>query len=99
MKIRKKGKLQHRLSVMAISGVIIILAATLSIASISLHRKNENYKAQEAELERQLKEQEERASELDELESYVGSDEYIEDEAKDKLGLVYPNETLFEATP
>ena len=34
---------------------------------------------------------------IDELEEYVGTDEYIEDIAKEKLGLVYPNEILFEA--
>ena len=40
-----------------------------------------------------------RAEEIDDLEDYVGTDEYVEDVAKDKLGLVYPNEILFEAEP
>ena len=30
-------------------------------------------------------------------EKYVGTDEYVEDVAKEKLGLVYPNEIIFEA--
>lgn len=103
----KKGKrrntrarrrvLQHRLSILLISCVIVILGVTLSVASISLHKKNQNYKIQEAELEKQLEEEELRAEEIDELEEYVGTDEYIEDIAKEKLGLVYPNEILFEA--
>ena len=89
--------LQHRLSVILISCVIVVLGITLSVASISLHKKNQNYKLQEAELEKQLEKEESRAEEIDELEEYVGTDEYIEDVAKDKLGLVYPNEILFEA--
>ena len=103
----KKGKkrnahvrrrvLQHRLSVLLISCVIVILAVVLSVASISLHTKNKNYKAQEAELMKQLEQEELRAEEIDELEEYVGTDEYVEDVAKEKLGLVYPNEILFEA--
>lgn len=91
--------LQHRLSILSISCVIVVLAVTLSVASISLHKKNQNYKTQEMELEQQLEEEKARAEEIDELEEYVGTDEYIEDVAKDKLGLVYPNEILFEAEP
>ncbi len=91
--------LQHRLSILSISCVIVVLAVTLSVASISLHKKNQNYKAQEIELEQQLEDEKARADEIDELEEYVGTDEYIEDVAKEKLGLVYPNEILFEAEP
>ena len=80
-----------------ISCVIVILAVVLSVASISLHTKNKNYKAQEAELMKQLEQEELRAEEIDELEEYVGTDEYVGDVAKEKLGLVYPNEILFEA--
>lgn len=95
----RRRVMQHRLSVLLVSCVIVVLAVTLSVASISLHTKNQNYKAQEAELQKQLKAQEERAAEIEELEEYVGTDEYVEDVAKDKLGLVYPNEILFEAEP
>ena len=93
----RRRMLQHRLSILLISCVIVVLGIVLSVGSISLHKKNQNYKAQEMELEKQLEEEALRAEEIDELEEYVGTDEYIEDVAKDKLGLVYPNEILFEA--
>jgi cell division protein DivIC len=93
----RRRVLEHRLSILLISCVIVILGVTLSVASISLHKKNKAYKTQEAELERQLEEEALRAEEIEELEEYVGTDEYIEDVAKDKLGLVHPNEILFEA--
>ena len=83
----------------AILAVIMVLGATLSVASISLHAKNKEYKSQEAELEAQIKAEVKRSEEIDELEQYVGTDEYVEDVAKEKLGLVYPNEILFEAEP
>lgn len=98
VRVRRRA-LQHKLSILLISGVIVVLGITLSVASISLHTKNRGYKAQEAELEKQLEEAEARSEEIDELEKYVGTDEYVEDVAKDKLGLVYPNEILFEAEP
>lgn len=93
----RRRMLEHRLSIILISCVIVVLGVTLSVASISLHKKNQNYKQQEAELEKQLEDEKLRAEEIDELEEYVGTDEYIEDVAKEKLGLVYPNEILFEA--
>lgn len=99
---RKRAKshvLQHKISVLSISSVIVLLAVVLSAGSISLREKNKAYKAQEAELEAQIKEEGTRAEELDALEEYVGTDEYIEDVAKEKLGLINPNEILFRAEP
>ena len=93
----RRRMIEHRLSILLISCVIVILGVTLSVASISLHKKNREYKVQEAELEKQLEEEELRAEEIQELEEYVGTDKYIEDVAKEKLGLLYPNEILFEA--
>lgn len=89
--------LQHKISVVSISCVIALLAVMLSVGSISLRTKNEEYKAQEEELARQLQQEAERAEEIEELEDYVGTDEYIEDVAKEKLGLINPNEILFKA--
>ena len=97
--VRARRVLEHKLSILLISSVIIILGITLSVASISLNAKNREYITQEAELRRQLEAEQVRAEENDELENYVGSDQYVEDVAKDKLGLVYPNEILFEAEP
>ena len=97
MKSKRKRRLQHRISVISISGVVLLLVVVLGVASISLQEKNRNYKAQEAELLQQLEKEELRSEEIDELDEYVGTDEYIEDIAKDKLGLVYPNEILFKA--
>ena len=93
----RRRMLEHRLSILLILCVIVVLGVTLSVASISLHKKNQGYKAQEIELEKQLEEEKSRAEEIDELEKHVGSNEYIEDVARDKLGLAYPNEIVFEA--
>ena len=47
-------------------------------------------------LMQQYEDETERAAELDELEEYMGSSEYIEDVAKSKLGLTYENEIIFK---
>ena len=52
--------------------------------------------AQEQELQEQIDAEEERSKEIDSLEEYVGTDEYIEQTAKDKLNLVHENEIIFK---
>ena len=48
------------------------------------------------ELQEQIDAEEERSKEIDSLEEYVGTDEYIEQTAKDKLNLVHENEIIFK---
>ena len=93
---RKKNRLRrHKASVLAVSGVLLLLVAVVTVSSISLRAKNKAYIAQEQELQEQI-DAEERSKEIDSLEEYVGTDEYIEQTAKDKLNLVHENEIIFK---
>ena len=94
--IRRRSRLhKHKNSVLGISGVIL-LVAVVSVSSISLRAKNESYMEQEAELEAQIQEEKERTKEIEQMEEYVGTNEYIEQTARDKLGLIYENEIIFK---
>ena len=88
---------RHRRSMFAVGVVILLLTAVVSANAVSLREKDRIYQAQEAELQKQIEDEKERASEIDELEEYVGTDEYVEEVAKDKLGLVNKNEIIFKA--
>ena len=48
------------------------------------------------ELQEQIKEEEKRAEDIAEYEKYTQTKKYIEDVAKDKLGLVYEGEIVFK---
>lgn len=87
----------HKRSVLAISGVILLLVVMVSVNGMTLRAKEKTYQAQEVELEKQIEEEKARTSEIDELEKYVGTDEYVEEVAKEKLGLVHENEIIFRA--
>lgn len=86
----------HKRSILSISAVILLLVAVVTVNGISLHSKEKAYNAQVEELQSQLAEEEAKTKEIDELEKYVGTDEYIEEIAKEKMGLVYPNEIIFK---
>lgn len=89
----------HKVSILVISAVVVLLAAFLFVGSMSLQAKNKEHARQEAKLEQQIAEELQRQEEIEELKEYVGTDEYIEDVAKEKLRLVNPNEILFKAAP
>ena len=95
---RKRGsRLRHyKHSILMICMVLVFLSGALAIGSISLHAKNAEYKAQEEELEAQIKDEEKRAKEVDEFEDYVKTDDYIKETAEDKLGMVDPDEIIFK---
>ena len=94
---QKKRVQRHKRSVLAISSVIPLLLVMVSINGITLRAKEKSYVAQETELKKQIKEEKNRASKIDELEDYVGTDEYVEDVAREKLGLVHEGEIIFKA--
>ena len=95
-KHRKRRMQRHKRSVLAVSAVVLLLFAVVSANSISLRSKEEYYQGQEMELEQQIKEEKARAEEIEELREYVGTDQYVEDVAREKLGLIHENEIILK---
>ena len=54
------------------------------------------YQEKEASLNDQIEEEKERTEEIDKTKEYMETDEYAEDVARNKLGLVKDNEVVFE---
>lgn len=77
----------------------LFLAAGLTAAwkGREMNREKAKYESRMAELESDLKEEEKRTKEIEEYREYVKSDEYVEQVARDKLGLVYDDEILLKA--
>ncbi|HJD42018.1 MAG TPA: septum formation initiator family protein [Candidatus Mediterraneibacter quadrami] len=94
---RRNRKLsRYRRSILMICAVLVCMTVMLAVGSMRLQAKNAQYKAQEAELQEQIREQEDRAKEIDEFEEYVKTDDYIKEMAEDRLNLVDPNEIVFK---
>ena len=75
---------------------IVIMTFVVGINSVSLREKETKYAAREEELLRQIALEEQRAAELVDLETYTKTKKYVEEVAKDKLGLVYEHEIIFQ---
>jgi cell division protein FtsB len=62
----------------------------------ALKAQGKEYASQIKELEQQKKELSQEEKELEEFKEYVKTDEYVEEVARDKFGLVYKGEIIFE---
>lgn len=90
---------KKRISRFTVFGVIVlcvVLCGTLTYKKTKLNEQKEEYLRQIAELKQEKKEVDARKEELKDFEKYVNSDEYIEEVARDRLGLVYKDEIIFE---
>ena len=94
---RKRPSKSNRRGMFAISAIVTVLLIGLLVQSQELAVSNKQYEAKKAELEHQIKDEEIRAGEIENMEDYVNSTEYIEKIAREKLGLVYEDETIFKA--
>lgn len=76
--------------------VIVMLLVVVAGKSMELRTKQEEYARREAALEEAIAEEEKRAQEIEEYGKYTETKKYIEEVAKDKLGLVYDGEIVFK---
>lgn len=93
---RNRRRKKNRAGRISIACIVIFLLAVMSVQIFRLYEKNQEYITREAELKEQLEEETERRDEIAEYEKYIGSQEYVEDTAKSKLGLVYENDIIFK---
>jgi len=81
--------------VLAVTVVVLILAAVM-VNGISLRKRLKENLARERALEIEIQAERERAADIEEYRKYTGTDAYIEEIAREKLGLIYEGETVFK---
>ncbi len=91
---RKKN--QNRFGMFLVTTVIVMMLVVVAINSIELKQKLAMYKAKEQMLTEQIAEEEKRTEEIAEYEKYTQTKKYVEEVAKDKLGLVHEGEIIFK---
>lgn len=94
---RYKNNRYNKMGILSIMVVMFMILAVISIQSISLRAKNAEYIKQEEELKKSIEKEEVRTEEIEELKDYVTTKKYIEEVAKEKLGLVYEDEIIFKS--
>ena len=89
---RRRRKNGNRAGRMCITCIAIVMSTQI----IKVYQKDQEYIAKQADLEQQLSAEQDRQKELEAYETYTKSQQYVEDVAKSKLGLLYDNEVVFK---
>lgn len=96
-----KAKRQRRSNIFAMFAavaVVLILSIVIWNGKQSLAVKDTQYESRITELNAQIAEQESRSDSLEEYKKYVKTKKYAEEMAKEKFGLLYPDELVFKPT-
>ena len=72
-----------------------MMLIVVAIKSLELRQKLVAYQEKEQLLMEQIEQEKVREKEIEEYEKYTQTKKYIEEVAKDKLGLVHDNEIIF----
>lgn len=93
MKKKKKKKYHSYIFVLL---VLFLMVTIVGIGMIKQRKILMRYEEQAASLQEEIRSEKERQKEIDSLEEYVKTDEYIKEVAREKLGLIDPNEIIFK---
>lgn len=86
---------QNKLALTLVMITVLMLVVVVLIRGSELHKLQEGYDKEIEALQEKIDAESERAEEIEEYRKYTQTDKFAEEVAKDKLGLVYEDETIF----
>lgn len=100
MKKKKKQKIRRLFRYMKKTFILCILFVLITAAIVhgsSMQKRQKVYDKQIEQLQKEVKEEKKKAKEIEDYKKYIQTDEYIENMARDKLGMAKKDEILFKA--
>ena len=91
MRRRKK-----RTGIGIIAFIVLSICGIVAYGKVDLEKRKTSLEKQRSGLESQINDEKDRAIDIRNFEAYVQTKKYIEEVAREKLGLVYDYEILFE---
>ena len=91
----RKGK-QNKAGMLLVTAVVLMMLAVVTVKSIELKQQRDYYAYREQQLMEEIASEEARSDKIAEYEKYTQTKKYVEEIAKDKLGLVYEGEIIFK---
>ncbi len=93
---RNKKKKKRTTGFGLLTLLTICLCAVVLYASANLKKERDDKLVVKEQLERQIAEMQTESQKLDVKKDYIGTKKFVEEMARKVLGLVYPNEIVFE---
>lgn len=89
-------KRQNKMGMLLVTAVVLLMLIVVAVKSVDLREKRASYMAKEEALMQDIAAEEARTEEIEEYEKYTQTKKYVEEVAKEKLGLVYEGEIIFK---
>ena len=89
-------KRQNTTGMLLVTTVVIMMLIVVAVKSVELREKRTAYMAREEALMQEIEAEQARTEEIKEYEKYTQTKKYVEEIAKNKLGLVYEGEIIFK---
>lgn len=96
MSRRYNGRKANQTGKMCVTLIVLAMIGVMSVQIANLYKKDQQFIAREELLQKQKQAELDRKEEIAEYEAYTQTQEFIEDTAKSKLGLVYKDEIIFK---
>ena len=90
---------QNRFSMFLVTLVVLMIMVVVAARSVELQQKIAGYDTQIASLGAQIEAEQARAEQIEEFGKYTQTKAYVEEVAKDKLGLVYEGKLFLNSEP
>ena len=90
-----RRKKQNRMSMILITIAVIVLTIVVGYSVYNMKIELDENKEKIESLNKEYAEEEKRKEEIAEYQKYTQTDEFVEDVAREKLGLVYDDEIVF----
>lgn len=91
---RKSKRRQSKAASFMIAATVVLVWVFAIVIASDLHRKSRDLSQTERMLEQRIEQATATHDNLIAKEEYMKTDQYIEDMAKEKLGMVYPDEIV-----
>lgn len=95
-KVAYRRKHQNRMGMLLVTTVVLMMLLVVTVKSVELREKRATYMAKEEALQQEIESEEARSEDIAEYEKYTQTKKYVEEVAKEKLGLVYQGEIIFK---
>ena len=95
-KVAYRKRTQNRFSMILVIMVVVLLTLAVALRSVEMRQRRAELAQTEEELQKQIEAEQQRAEEIEEFRKYTQTKRYVEEVAKEKLGLVYEGEIVFK---
>lgn len=95
-KVAYRKRRQNRFSMILVTLVVVMISIVVAVRSVELEQKIAAIATREEQINAQIEAEKKRAEEIAEYRKYTQTKAFMEEVAKDKLGLVYEGEIVFK---